>query len=297
MAARNGSKWISEQIASILAQRNVRIDLTISDDHSSDGTRDEINHFIGDARVKMLSPPASTGSAAQNFLWLIRRTSLSDHEYVALADQDDIWDPEKIHRGLVMLRASQAAGYSCAVTAIWPDGRRRTLRQNAKATCSDFLFEGAGQGCTFILAAQFFRDIRLFFEAEPNCTSQVHYHDWTIYALARVWKRPWHFDHQPMMQYRQHPANDTGARLSFSGVRKRLSLIRGGWYRRQLKEIAGIVAKASPQDGLIAKWNELLSEPSGLSRRLRVSRFCMTGGRRRKSDKTILMIAAMLGWI
>ena len=154
MAAFNGSQWIVDQIDSILNQGTVDVSLVISDDCSSDDTRRKIDHYANsDRRVRTISPLQPTGSAAQNFLWMIRNTGADDHEYVALADQDDIWLPEKLVRASSQLIAAGADGYSSAVVAFWGTGREMILGQVDRPTQSDFLFEGAGQGCTFMMSA------------------------------------------------------------------------------------------------------------------------------------------------
>ncbi len=297
LAARNGCDWIVEQITTILGQENANIELVISDDGSTDATLVEIGKFLQDRRVRMLSPPFPTGSASKNFFWLMRNAPLQDHDFIALADQDDIWEKEKIARGCRLLADSGAAGYSSAVTAFWSDGSEVALRQVSTATRSDFLFEGAGQGCTFVLSAAFFRQLTRFFAEQPASLSSIHYHDWTIYALARSWKKTWYFDERSMMRYRQHRSNDTGARLSLQGVKRRLGLLKDGWYRRQLSAIASICALAAPRDSLITEWNRTLGRPPSAARKLQMARFCLAGGRRRLSDNVILLVAALLGWI
>ncbi|MDP9083124.1 MAG: glycosyltransferase [Pseudomonadota bacterium] len=298
LAAFNGSKWIVEQIESILNQAGVDLDLLVSDDGSSDDTLAKIARFAHDQRVRVISPPAPTGSAAQNFLWLIRNTSVDGYEFFAFADQDDIWLPGKLRRGCSTLTTRSADGYSCAVTAFWSDGREKTLRQVNVVTASDFMFEGAGQGCTFVLTATFYCRLRAFFLEHGTQTRSLHYHDWAIYALARSWKNEWSFDRRPMLRYRQHPGNDTGARLSLGGVTKRLRLIKGGWYLEQLRAIVQVCALAAPTDATIAEWNSLLNKPRSLTRRYRIARFFLKeGGRRRRSDNIILLGAAVLGWV
>lgn len=297
LAAYNGSKWIVEQIESILGQVGVDVDLRISDDGSTDGTRAQIERYANDPRVRILSPASPSRSAAQNFLWLIRNTSAEDYAFVALSDQDDIWHEKKLFRGCAALNDRSAAGYSCAVTAFWADGREATLRQADRATKSDFMFEGIGQGCTFVVAREHYRRLRAFFCQNSTESAHLHYHDWAIYAISRSWKVRWIFDQEPMMNYRQHSRNDTGARVSSRGIIMRLRLIKGGWYTGQLRVIAQLCSAAEPSDATIAEWNAILGLPRGLMRRYRIASFCLMGGRRRRSDNLILLFAAVAGWI
>lgn len=297
LAAFNGSNWIIEQIQSILSQVGVHLDLVISDDGSTDETLASVERFAHDRRIRVVSPPNPTGSAAQNFLWLIRNTSVEGYDFVALADQDDIWHDEKLVRGCSTLASRDAAGYSCAVTAFWKDGSENVLRQVELPTRSDFLFEGAGQGCTFVLTGSFYIRLRQFLIHNSGQTELLHFHDWAIYALSRAWGLTWAFDQRPMIRYRQHGNNDTGARASIAGITKRLRLIKVGWYRRQLVTIAQICGAATVDNSVIAEWRRLLAMPRGIVRKARIVRFCLAGGRRRVLDNTILIVSALAGWI
>jgi rhamnosyltransferase len=297
LAAHNGARWIAEQVESILNQAEVDVSLVISDDGSTDDTGAELRPYVDDARICWLSPPRPTGSAAQNFLWTIGVTPVNDHSYVAFSDQDDLWLPGKLRRACHMLESTSAAGYSCPVTAFWENGREALLRQSSRLTRSDFLLEGAGQGCTFVLTAKVYERMRTFLLQCPIQTSAIRYHDWLIYALSRCWNLKWAFDCVPMLEYRQHAANDTGARASLRAVTKRLALIMDGWYLMQLLTIAAICNEAAPENRLITEWNRLLRQPPNIFRRLRLAIFFILGGRRRFSDNTVLVISALAGWV
>jgi rhamnosyltransferase len=143
----------------------------------------------------------------------------------------------------------------------------------------------------------FYAQIREFMLAHPDATRGIHYHDWTIYALARTWGKKWIFDPRSFMLYRQHAGNDTGARASFGGVIKRLKLIRTGWYSRQLRSICAACRVANPAHSVVSNWHELLCLPVGSSRKLRMIDFCLQGGRRRRSDNAVLLCAVAAGWI
>jgi rhamnosyltransferase len=297
LAAYNGAQWITEQIDSILNQEGVDVELLISDDGSTDETTSKIQNFAKDPRIKLVFPPAPTRSAAQNFLHLIRNAPAGDCSHIAFADQDDIWEIRKLRLACLALRQRNAAGYSCAVRAFWSHGRETILRQADRVTRSDFMFEGAGQGCTFVLTAAFYGRLREFLRAHPAETEALHYHDWAVYAISRSWGACWVFDNQALVRYRQHLSNDTGARANLDGIKKRLALLKSGWYARQLRTIAQVCFAAAPADPTISQWQRLLSEPRGWKRKWRIAQFCLKGGRRRAVDNTILVGATLAGWI
>jgi rhamnosyltransferase len=297
LACYNGQAWIRQQLESILAQQEVDVCIAVSDDSSSDATLTEISRFSHDRRIRLSPFRERTGSAAQNFLRLIRDNPADDFGFVALADQDDVWLPDKLARACRRLLETAAAGYSSATIAAWPDGRTALLRQDSAVTTADFLFEGAGQGCTFVLRADLYQDARLFVMTHQSLTAAVHYHDWMIYALARSWGRTWTFDPSASVTYRQHASNDTGARSSAAGMRKRLTLMRRGWYRAQLTAICAVCTAAAPYNAEVAEWRSLLLAGSGWKRRLQIAGFCIRRGRRRTLDSLIVAFAAIAGWI
>jgi rhamnosyltransferase len=297
LAARNGASWIREQFESILAQQDVDVRVVVRDDCSSDGTRLELARFASDPRVTVSTSECASGSAARNFLTLIDENPAGECDLVAFADQDDCWHPDKLARAGRMLATSGAAGYSSATLAVWEDGRERVLKPSGLPTAADFLFEGAGQGCTFVLTAALYGNVRRFLAAHHPLTRQLHYHDWLVYALTRSWDLQWCFDAHPSMKYRQHEGNDTGARGTLGGVMRRLARIRDGWYRTQLHTIAAACAAAAPDNGTVRAWRHEFLQPDSLRRRLRVAGLCLRGGRRRTRDNLTVMFAALRGWI
>jgi rhamnosyltransferase len=297
LAAHNGAQWIGVQVRSILAQDDVSIRLCVRDDASTDGTKLELAEFAADERLHLESGMSPTGSAAQNFLHLIRANASGACDFVALADQDDIWSPDKIAKACRTLRASGGAGYSSATLAFWRNGRQRLIELAAAQGPADFLFEGAGQGCTFVMSRGFYERARRFVVEHTELTRRVEFHDWMLYALARAWGLKWVFDPVPSIKYRQHDGNEIGARGMPAGAAKRLQRIRNGWYRGQLEVICEICTVAAPESGIIASWRELLQRPRGWRRNVQLAPFCLRMGRRRLRDNLVLALASLAGWI
>jgi rhamnosyltransferase len=297
LAACNGSRWIRAQIESILAQEGVDLRIAVRDDCSTDDTPRELARFAQDKRVAIVGSTAASGSAARNFLTLIGENAADAFDFVAFADQDDLWNRDKLLRACRMLAASSSAGYSSATVALWEDGRERVLKISGMPTASDFLFEGAGQGCTFVLTASFYERVRRFLVTDGELTHGIHYHDWLVYALARSWGLHWCFDAQPSLRYRQHAGNDTGARGTLQGITRRLSRIRHGWYGAQLRAIAEVCRVAAPANDTVLAWHRRLVQADCWRKRLAVAQFCLAGGRRRARDNMTAVLAAFCGWI
>lgn len=297
LAACNGARWIVEQIDSILAQEGVDVRIVVRDDCSVDATRAQIALLPRNSPVNLTCADTPSGSAAQNYFNLMRDNAADGFDFVALADQDDTWNTDKLVRACNRLHRAGCAGYSSATVAVWPDGRSAVLTQPARATRSDFLFGGIGQGCTFVLTAGFYGRAREFLANNPALTRDIHYHDWALYALARSWRLPWAFDPTPSVRYRQHDRNDTGARAGIAGLRKRLTLIRHGWFAAQLRAVAALCAAADPANATVASWRALLLASDSWSRRVDMARFCLSGGRRSSRDNAVLVTAALAGWL
>lgn len=105
LAAYNGMQWIEEQTASILGQVGVDITVYISVDTSTDGTEVWCQKYANNhASVIVLPPAGSFGGAARNFFRLVHDVDLSDCDFVAFADQDDIWHPDKLERATRIIR-------------------------------------------------------------------------------------------------------------------------------------------------------------------------------------------------
>jgi rhamnosyltransferase len=300
MATRNGEAWLMPQVESILHQRDVDIRLLIRDDGSSDKTAQLLTELaVDDSRVSVLTDSTPTGSAAGNFFILIDKCEIGEADFVALADQDDEWLPEKLSRAAQELKRTGAAAYSAAVCAMWADGRVCPLTQNPFIRKADFLFEGAGQGCSFVMTSAFFGVLQKMLCVHRSSFSRLHYHDWAIYALCRAEGLSWHFDESVCMRYRQHGTNDTGARASGHGIRRRMHLIRQGWYRQQVSEITQLVREIHPDNVVANQWTRIALHDAGSTGKNRWARlqFVFKHGRRRPMDRAVQVLAVALGYL
>ena len=298
MASYNGARWIEEQLASILEQRDVAVVVRVRDDCSSDATAALVRGLaVERANLLIEVHAAPSGSAGANFKGALADSDLRDFDYVALADQDDVWDPDHLWRGCTALRTHPAVGgYSCAVLAFGA-GEPGVLGQDCRIRALDFLFEGAGQGCTFVVPTATALLVQDACRAWPSETAALHYHDWMIYLIARCAGRGWIFDPHPSLRYRQHGNNEIGARSTGGAILRRLRLIRDGWYARQVAAAWALATALAPSQRDLARFGEVLSARRTPSRRLKLMRLVMRHGRRRFADRLILGASALAGWI
>ena len=111
MAIHNGQEFLEEQLRSILIQLNPADELVISDDHSTDQSRFIIQQF-NDPRIKLLDP-VHFNDPIKNFEFVLQHCS---HDYLFLADQDDVWYPQKINTLLKELSQCDLIVCDCRIT-------------------------------------------------------------------------------------------------------------------------------------------------------------------------------------
>lgn len=242
MAAYNGMEWLSEQLDSILVQKNVAVTVFISVDRSNDGTELWVDEFSKiDNRVVQLPQGFRFGGAAANFFRLINDVDFAAFDYVSLADQDDIWYPDKLWRAVMLLSDSSSDCYSSNVLAFWENGTERQIDKAQSQREWDFIFEAAGPGCTYVFKRTVAENIKKFLVSHPLEVAKVGLHDWFIYAFARTAGYRWLIDPLPSMAYRQHATNQVGVNAGWKAYRARALKIFSGWGISQARLIARLL--------------------------------------------------------
>ncbi len=244
LATYNGERWILEQVSSILNQIDVDLKIIVSDDISTDGTLSILNQMaLSDPRLIILSRDEKFGSAGKNFYRLIEDVDFSDFDYVAFADQDDIWFKDKISIGIEQLKVNNAEGYSSDVIAFWEDGKQSYVKKSYPQKSFDYLFESAGPGCTFVISKKLADQVKLQLKKNKNQERLFFHHDWLVYGIARSAGMRWVIGNAPGMMYRQHGGNETGVNSGFSAIVTRIKKLRNGWYLDQVYHLAKILQK------------------------------------------------------
>lgn len=115
IATYNGEHYIERQVTSILSQLGPDDEVVVSDDGSTDNTL-LILKQINDNRVRIIDGP-HRHSPTWNFE---RALSEAKGDYIFMADQDDVWQPEKVKVSMAYLQK-----YDCVVsdnTTVAADG-------------------------------------------------------------------------------------------------------------------------------------------------------------------------------
>lgn len=104
MATYNGEKYVAQQIDSILNQTYKNIRLIISDDCSTDSTRDILKKYENDKRIEIHFQKKNLGYI-RNFEFLLKQVK---NDLYMMSDQDDVWLEEKVEKSLEILKEQNA---------------------------------------------------------------------------------------------------------------------------------------------------------------------------------------------
>ena len=181
MSTYNGKKYVVEQIDSILAQTYKNIYLYVRDDGSTDGTVDILRKYEKEGKLQIIT--GENLGFCKSFMELLR--IVSDGEYWAFADQDDIWHPEKIEHSIAWLSKqnnNRPLLYQCAYECV--DERLNHLYE-CKPRTPEFSFrrcmtENVYTGCVMTINKSM-RDHMLGFDL-----NRLDYHDWLAGAIAHA---------------------------------------------------------------------------------------------------------------
>ncbi len=198
MCSYNGERFIKEQIDSIITQTYKNFELIIVDDCSKDNTINIIKDYqLKDNRIKLFQNEKNLGFV-KNFEKAI---SLCSGDFIALADQDDVWKRYKIevfikNIGTNLLIYSDAIlidQYSKETGSelIRPDGNLVAGKCN-KA----FIFYNCVSGNTLMFKKELVKDI-------IPIPSEITFHDIWIAFLAST-KGTITFTNEPMTYYRRY---------------------------------------------------------------------------------------------
>lgn len=299
LATHNGLRWLAEQLSSILDQRAVNVTVWISDDASSDGTWDWLQEQSkNDPRINILPSAGKYGSAAKNFYRLICDADWQGADYVAFADQDDIWLPDKLSRHSSLIEQCNLTAVASNVMAFWPDGRKKLIEKSQPQCEWDYMFEAGGPGCTFLMKPSLLAQVKTLLQDEACVARQSEVHDWLIYAVCRATDGAWYIDISPSLNYRQHGSNEVGANVGVRQMVRRIRKIYGGWHRQEAYKIAtsvGTLIKNRKREADLATLRSALMG-KGLGARIRLLKFAIEGRRKFVDRVTLVFLIACGVW-
>lgn len=203
MGTYNGGKYLREQLESIYAQTYKNIDVIVCDDCSSDDTVEILKEFSRDHGLTYSINAVNLG-LVRNFE---KALSLAKGDYIALADQDDIWYPGKIE--LLLKNIGSYSLIHSAVHVIDGQGNPHgdafmvseySRDQTQKVNFTDFLETAWVLGCTSLIEKSLLEKCLPF-------PAGVMFHDWWLTMAAIKLGNGIKYIHEPTIQYRQHGEN------------------------------------------------------------------------------------------
>jgi glycosyltransferase involved in cell wall biosynthesis len=227
MATYNGSRYVHEQIASILPQLQQSDELIVVDDCSTDETAKEIQTFR-DTRVRFVQSDSNFGVIPS----FERALRMAKGDIIFLSDQDDVWREDKVRKMLEAFDSDPRVTLVISAVELTDISGNQTVQ--AAPTRSRFrggvmgtLVKNNYQGC-----AMAFR--RVVVDAALPFPPSIPMHDsWIGLVNAFVGKTM--FLDVPLVRYRRHDQNASGGRrLSvYQQIVNRwslsMNLIRRGW--------------------------------------------------------------------
>lgn len=202
MSTFNGEKYLDKQLNSIYNQKvNGEIIIYIRDDGSTDNTISIIRTWA--MKMNIILYQGENLGPAKSF-WRLFTTKEIMADYYAFCDQDDIWDPEKLQKGITVLQTAKGESLWCSNCRII-DQNDNVVSDRMNDVIPDFSIIsqfvcGTTQGCAMLLNDKL-RSCLL----EKNISS-VPMHDFTIITYAIAIGKIF-YDNNPTFGYRIHNEN------------------------------------------------------------------------------------------
>ncbi len=229
LATYNSSRYLREQLDSLLAQDEGEILITIRDGGSSDGTPEIIREYSNRAGGRIRFLGSSRSDALGNFAALLREAR---EELMMFCDHDDVWMPDKVSRTLALYRRTASEcppGTPIMVftDSVVTDAELKPLADSMMAsqkldprrmTFPKLLVQNVPSGNTML----FNRALR---EKALPLPEKAVMHDHWLTLVAERFGRMAYLD-EPTLLYRQHGNNVYGA--TAYGMRSFLKRLAGG---------------------------------------------------------------------
>lgn len=208
----NGAEYLQHQLDSFLAQIDVDWQLAWRDDGSDDATCAVMAAFALKAGAERCVRSASSGThigAAASFAALLAENQ--EAPFIAYADQDDRWMPEKLRRSLHLLETAGSVPALYCARQILTDDRfdhpALSMKFRGRPGFPASLTQNIATGNTIMMnqaAAKLVSAIPL-----PEAST----HDWWSYIVVSACGGAVIYDEVPCTLYRQHAKNMIGSQI------------------------------------------------------------------------------------
>lgn len=228
LATYNGAEYLPAQLDSLASQMHENWVIYASDDGSDDDTVAILLTYqrrLGKHRLEILRGPRQ--GYVRNFMSMVLNEDLQA-DYYAFCDQDDIWRPDRLSRGVCALSESPEVipKLYCSRTELL-NGSGLSIgfskRFRKLPAFKNALTQSIGGGNT-MLFNQAARNV-LF---KCGSTLQVVSHDWWLYMIVTGAGGRVFYDGVPTVGYRQHAQNLIGSNSSLRDQIKRIKQLFSG---------------------------------------------------------------------
>lgn len=177
MPAYNAENYIGEAIRSVQSQTYTNWILLVIDDCSTDHTADVVQIFANtDDRIRLFRNTHNLGAAKTRN----RGFELSEGEWVALLDSDDVWHSDKLEKQLTVALNSGSEIVYCSYSLISYDGQKISDYIVPEQTSYDDMLKESVFSCSTTLLAKSVVDNNRF--------SPDYYHEDLVYWLQLLKK-------------------------------------------------------------------------------------------------------------
>lgn len=206
----NGQNYVAELIDSILNQHGVDVTIIIRDDGSNDDTESIIQKYaLLHDRIKVY--PGRNLGVVKSFFELMRLAPES--EFIAFADQDDLWKPTKLAASVKRLREIPPETPGMYYSRLeFVDEDLNHIGLSAIPTFSGFhnaVVQNQATGCTVVLNATAHKIIA------DKLPEWALMHDWWCYLVVSAFGITV-YDTESHILYRKHGKNVTPATPFFA---------------------------------------------------------------------------------
>lgn len=252
LATYNGESFLSDQLESIAAQSHLDWKIWASDDGSQDDTLNILNQYRdgwGDTCLSICEGPAK-GFVA-NFLSLVCNSEI-EADYYAFADQDDVWDKDKLSRAISWLRSvpKHVPALYCSRTRLVDANNHEygfSPLFTKSPSFSNALVQNIAGGNTMV-----FNDAARQLLMIDGKSIPVAAHDWLAYLVVSGCGGKVFYDSEPTIRYRQHGTNTIGSAHGWAARILRVRLLFQGrfrnWNEKNIQALQQIRPYLSPQN-------------------------------------------------
>ena len=235
LSSYNGEKYLAEQLDSILSQTGVEIHILIRDDGSTDSTTDIIERYQSKHPDCIILIKGSNIGWRKSFFSLaqLAQKDFPHFKYFAFADQDDIWLPQKLKRGVDTLKKLPAGpNLYCSNIIRYKDGVALGKLRNVsvKPTFKGCLVRNYATGCTMV-----FNRALLDLICRNIPTIKIA-HDYWFYMVACLCGSAV-IDDESFIWYRMHDSNQVGFKSGIFEI----------WQRR-LKSVSNLLKNKEKEE-------------------------------------------------